>query len=347
MLTIFLLSVLIISAGCIGDGKDTYKIGMSDQNNILLNIDMATGEYKGAGVDMFDWVADDLGINVKYLRTEDYTSDLKNGVIDVISFAEITDESKKDLDFTDFIITVNYGFVAKKSADMTVGDVLSKDVTIVTDSGERVAAALKNYLGEAKYNKMLSEGKIIKKITVNSALVDVEDANADVCFGNTIAFSRELMDRKNLKYIGSVGNYAEFAPAVKKGNTELLKTLNKAFSDLISSGELDSLILDKYCELYRKDTYTVGMNKDYPPFSYLDENGEPTGFDVESLKWIADKYGFTVKYEYMPWSAGVYAVENRNIDMFYSAMTITDERSTKVTFTNPYYSVGNAVAQKK
>lgn len=347
VVTILLLSVLIVSAGCIGEGKETYKIGVTDQNNILLNVDLATGEFKGASIDLFNWVADDLDANVEYVKTKDYISDLNNGVIDVISFARVTDESKKDLDFTNFEITVGYGFVAKKSSDMTVDDILSEDVTIVTGSDERVALVLKNYLGEDKYNKMLNDGKIIAKITENSALVDVEDKKADVCFGNTIALSHELMERKNLKYIGSVGEDLKYAPAVKKGNTKLLDTLNKAFSDFISSGELDSLILDKYCKIYLKDTYTVGMNKDYPPFSYLDENGEPTGFDVESLKWIADKYGFNVEYEYMPWSSGIYAVENYNIDMFYSALSITDERSTKVTFTNPYYSVGNAVAQKK
>ena len=41
--------------------------------------------------------------------------------------------------------------------------------------------------------------------------------------------------------------------------------------------------------------YTDGIDAAFPPFSYIDKNGEPTGFDVEVVEWIAGEMGFDVK----------------------------------------------------
>ena len=38
-----------------------------------------------------------------------------------------------------------------------------------------------------------------------------------------------------------------------------------------------------------KKTYVVGIDAEYPPFSYLGDNSEFVGFDVESVKWIAEQ----------------------------------------------------------
>lgn len=342
-LAVILVLALIFSAGCVSE-KDSYVVGFNEANNVLLNIDSETGDLSGAGVDLFNWIAEDQGLNLKFVLTSDYQSDLKNGVIDIISFSKETDEAKVYSDFVDQKIVVNYGFVAKKSSDITVEEALSGNYVIACVLSSPSETWLKSYFGEDKFNQMVSDGKIICKYTVNAALVDVDVSTADVCLSNSVGLSNMLMEWKSLKYIGSIGSQAIYATSVQKGNTELLEKLNQGYANFMDSDYFD-VIADRYGILFKKDTYIVGMNKDYAPFSYLDENGEPAGFDVECLDWIADKYGFNVEYQYMPWSQGVYSVETRKIDMFYSALTITDERSAKVTFSNPYYSVGNAVAQ--
>lgn len=98
---------------------------------------------------------------------------------------------------------------------------------------------------------------------------------------------------------------------------------------------------------FAEKTYINGIDANYPPFAYVDKNGEPAGFDVDSLNWIAKKLGFKVEHRPMEWSTIVQSVLSNKIDMVYSGMTITPERAAKVNFSEPYYSVANVYAAKK
>ena len=39
------------------------------------------------------------------------------------------------------------------------------------------------------------------------------------------------------------------------------------------------------------DEFKMGIDAEYPPFSYLDENGDYAGFDVEMCKAVCDILG--------------------------------------------------------
>lgn len=92
----------------------------------------------------------------------------------------------------------------------------------------------------------------------------------------------------------------------------------------------------------------VGIDGLYPPFSYIDqETGEPTGFDVESMKWIAADQGLDVEFQAVAWDGIIPALQAGNIDMVYSGMTITDERAEKVNFSTPYWTVNQVVVAKE
>ncbi|MDV0443288.1 transporter substrate-binding domain-containing protein [Methanorbis rubei] len=95
-----------------------------------------------------------------------------------------------------------------------------------------------------------------------------------------------------------------------------------------------------------KKTYIVGIDADYPPFSYLGDNGQFIGFDVESVKWIAEEQGFNVEIKAVAWDGIIPALQTGKIDMVYSGMTITPERAEKVNFTIPYWQVNQGIAAK-
>ncbi|TAJ43418.1 ABC transporter substrate-binding protein [Methanofollis fontis] len=93
--------------------------------------------------------------------------------------------------------------------------------------------------------------------------------------------------------------------------------------------------------------YVVGIDGDYPPYTYIDENGDPTGFDVESIQWIADEMGFEVTIQPMAWDGIIPSLLQGKIDMVYSGMTITPERLEKVSFSTPYWVVNQSVAVRE
>jgi polar amino acid transport system substrate-binding protein len=93
-----------------------------------------------------------------------------------------------------------------------------------------------------------------------------------------------------------------------------------------------------------KPHYTIGIDADYPPFTYRDSEGNFTGFDIESARWIADREGFDVEFVAVPWDAIIPTLQSGTIDMIYSGISITPDREKEVNFTIPYYTVTKSVA---
>lgn len=86
--------------------------------------------------------------------------------------------------------------------------------------------------------------------------------------------------------------------------------------------------------------YVNGIDPNYPPFAYIDEKtGKPSGFDVESMDWIAKKMGFDISHKPMAWDGIIPALNANQIDMVCSGMSITPERAAQVQFSDPYWKV--------
>ena len=92
------------------------------------------------------------------------------------------------------------------------------------------------------------------------------------------------------------------------------------------------------------ESYIVGIDGDYPPYTYIDETGTAVGFDVESVQWIAEQYGFEVEIVPIAWDGIIPALLEKKIDMVYSGMTMTPARAAQVTFSIPYWTVDQGVA---
>lgn len=81
---------------------------------------------------------------------------------------------------------------------------------------------------------------------------------------------------------------------------------------------------------------TVGTNAEFPPFEYVDDNGDPDGFDIALIKAIGEKMGVKVEVQNMEFDSLVSSIGNK-IDVAIAGMTITDERKETVDFSDPYY----------
>ena len=112
-----------------------------------------------------------------------------------------------------------------------------------------------------------------------------------------------------------------------------------SFLMILSMGSMNLLAAEK--------TYTNGIDADYPPFAYIDEKGDPAGFDVECLNWIADEMGFEVKHQPTAWDGIVSSLLAGKIDMIYSGMSITAERLEKVDFSIPYWEINQSLCVRE
>ncbi len=81
----------------------------------------------------------------------------------------------------------------------------------------------------------------------------------------------------------------------------------------------------------------VGTNAEFPPFEYVNDAGEPDGFDIALIKAIGEKLGVKVQVDNMEFASLVSSIGSK-IDASIAGMTVTDERKATVDFSNSYYT---------
>ncbi|RMQ42286.1 Cystine-binding periplasmic protein [Pseudomonas cichorii] len=95
-------------------------------------------------------------------------------------------------------------------------------------------------------------------------------------------------------------------------------------------------------------TLNVGLEGTYPPFSFVDENGKLTGFEVELSEALARELGVKAKVQPSKWDGILAALESKRLDVVINQVTISDERKKKYDFSQPYTISGlQALTQKK
>lgn len=146
--------------------------------------------------------------------------------------------------------------------------------------------------------------------------------------------------------------------AVDKTKQKLLYKLvgfscNKWFLLCLTLTVMSIILLQAAFPSYANETETgesyriiVGGDYNYPPYEFLDENGEPTGYNVELTRAIAETMGMDIEIKLGPWGEIRKALESGNIHgihgMFYS-----EERDKAVDFSPPHTIIYHAIFSQK
>ncbi|MGO2120607.1 MULTISPECIES: transporter substrate-binding domain-containing protein [unclassified Psychrobacter] len=86
-----------------------------------------------------------------------------------------------------------------------------------------------------------------------------------------------------------------------------------------------------------KQIITIGSDMTFPPYEYLDEQGNPGGIDVEIMAKVAELNGaITPKWEDTRWANLIPGLKGGKFDVLYSSMYITKERLEQIDMI-PYY----------
>ncbi len=78
-------------------------------------------------------------------------------------------------------------------------------------------------------------------------------------------------------------------------------------------------------------------DNDYPPFNYLDENGNLTGFNVELAKAICVELKVRCSVQALAWERMISALENNAADAIIASLAITRKNRRRVSFSRQYY----------
>ena len=91
-------------------------------------------------------------------------------------------------------------------------------------------------------------------------------------------------------------------------------------------------------------TINVGTEGTYPPFTYHDESGKLTGYDVEVTRAVADKLGVDVEFKETQWDAMLAGLDSKRFDMVANQVGLTTpERLAKYDKATEYSWSGAVV----
>lgn len=83
-----------------------------------------------------------------------------------------------------------------------------------------------------------------------------------------------------------------------------------------------------------KKTFTVGFDAEYPPYGYMDENGEYTGFDLELAEAVCKLEGWELVKKPLNWDSKDMELNSGSIDCIWNGFTMNG-REDDYTFSTP------------
>lgn len=80
----------------------------------------------------------------------------------------------------------------------------------------------------------------------------------------------------------------------------------------------------------------IGLDDNYPPMGFRDENNEITGFDVDLAKEATKCLNREVEFKPIDWSSKEAELKSGRVDVLWNGLDITEERKENMLFSDPY-----------
>jgi polar amino acid transport system substrate-binding protein len=234
ILMVLMLSVAMVFATSPAFSQEKVYINGIDANFPPFAFVDKNGVPDGFDVKALDWIAKDQGFKVKHqpMDWDGIVPSLNAKKIDIIaSGMSVTEKRREQVAFTIPYFSIEQVIVAKKDSGLTVAQLLDKGNKVGVQRGTT----------EAKW----IEENLIKKDKKNFTLVYYDSAPLaveDVVNGRIVAAAmddapaKDAEKKKPVKIVGKFGMPDEqYAYAVRKEDTALLKKLNDGLKKLMAS----------------------------------------------------------------------------------------------------------------
>ena len=95
------------------------------------------------------------------------------------------------------------------------------------------------------------------------------------------------------------------------------------------------------------DKIVVGLDDNFPPMGFKDENNEIVGFDIDLAKEATKRLGREVEFKAIDWSSKEAELKSGRVNVLWNGLDITDKRKENMLFSDPYMDNRQIIFVKK
>jgi diguanylate cyclase (GGDEF)-like protein len=341
----------------LGFNKSADKLTLAYTPNLLPYMGVSPqGEAQGLFVDIWRLWSKQTGLAVEFIpeKMSDAIELIKEGVID----AHIAYPNNQ--------LSIDNLTLAKQIYGVPSNVYLSNDVPNIKELSQLDGKRL-GVFASAPYKEQIAKNfpniKIVTLINYSDLLIAIEKKEIDAFVG-AVETTIEQLIQANLQsgfysFPTSPFRTKIFALTQQK-NTRLVEIIKEGF-EILPAEEL--LKLEKRWLLSGQDGYykvnnnkvrlsknekdflsknttvKVGVNKNWRPVEFIDENGVPKGINADVLNLISQKTGVSFSFHsYDSWSEMLQGLLDNEVDILGSA-TESIERKKLISFTDSYWDM--------
>lgn len=231
---IFLLIMTLLFTSC---SKNDKQIIMITEAGFAPYEYYENGEIVGVDIAIAQEIAKELGkeLIVKDVSFDFLINEIKSGKADFAAAGiSITTERQKEVDFSiEYTISNQVVVVNKNSSINNFSDIANKKISVQLGT-----------VADMYANEKYPNATIITQKKYLASAEDVKSGKADCIIMDELPAQELVKANPELKILDGILFKDSYGMIVKKGNKELLETINKVLQRLIDENKIEEYILE-------------------------------------------------------------------------------------------------------
>lgn len=235
--TIIVIALLITTLALTGcSKKNDNEIVMATEAGFAPYEYYENGEIVGVDIEIANEIANALGkkLIVKDIAFDSIINELKSGKADfALAGMSITEERLKEVDFSIQYTTSRQVVIVKKNSSInSINNIYDKKIAV------QLGSVADLYLSENYPNT-----ELVRQKKYLSMVEDLKSDKIDLIVMDKLPAEQIVSSSNELKILEGSIFEDSYGIAVKKGNTELLSTINNVLNKLMSENKIDEYIV--------------------------------------------------------------------------------------------------------
>lgn len=233
MKRIFLIFILLLLTSC---SRNPDELIMVTEAGFAPYEYYANNQMVGVDVDIANEIAKHLGkkLVIKDVDFDSLINELKSGKADFAAAGmSITPERLQEVDFSIEYVVSNQVVLVNKNNIIELEDIYDKKIAVQLGSIAE-SYVLKNY----------PNAKLVLQKKYLTMVEDLKSNKVDLIIMDNLPAQQIVKKNNNLQIVEGYLFSDHYGIAVKKGNTDLLYSINEVLNNLIASGKIEEYIIN-------------------------------------------------------------------------------------------------------